>query len=176
MCTTLTVNIGLHNQTGYLAMLFAALFADGIDVNSQEFKIGVLIGSLAAGAVCGLWPLLTGLRNGRPIMGLVGFLTCIPCGLLLGCLLALPVAFVFKLLISALPAPEPSLATDSRYGSFDMKCGSCGARLMASDTVCYSCRQSARGRADDDGPSPLVWVVAAVFAGLGFALVKLLTS
>jgi hypothetical protein len=157
-------------------MPFAALFADGIDVNSQEYKIGVLLGSLAAGAICGLWPLLTGLNRGRPVMGVVGFVTCIPCGFLLGCLLALPVAFVFKLLIGALPEPGPSLATDSRYGSFDMRCGRCGAMLMASDTVCYSCRRPAGGRADDRAPSPVVWVVAAVFAGLGFAAVKLLTS
>jgi hypothetical protein len=156
-------------------MPFTALFADGIDVNSQEYKTGFLIGSLISGAICGLWPLSVGLKKGRPIMGVVGFVTCIPCGYLLGCLLALPVAFVFKLVIGALPESEPSLSGDgdSRYGSSDMKCGRCGALLMAGDTVCYSCRQPV-GRTDDVAASPIMWVVGAVFAGLGFVAVKAL--
>ena len=85
------------------------LFAAGVDVNSPEYQAGVLIGSLAAGVISGLWPLLTGVSKGRPIVGIVGFFTCIPCGYLLGFLLALPVAFVFKTLIGVLPAPAPSL-------------------------------------------------------------------
>jgi len=83
-------------------MLFAA-----VDVNSQEYKNGVLLGSLIAGVICGLWPLLAGLSKGRPIMGIIGFFACIPSAFVLGCLLALPVAFVFKTLISVLPSPEP---------------------------------------------------------------------
>lgn len=56
------------------------LFAAGVDVDSEEYKIGVLLGSLAAGAACGLWPLLTGFSKGRPVAGVVGFLACVPCG------------------------------------------------------------------------------------------------
>ena len=84
------------------------LFAAGVNVHSQEYKNGYLLGSLAAGAICGLWPLCAGLSRGRPLMGVIGFFACIPCGFLLGCLLALPAAFVFKTLISALPTPRPA--------------------------------------------------------------------
>jgi hypothetical protein len=83
-------------------MLFAA-----VNTNSPEYAFAVLLGSLIAGVICGLWPLCVGLSLNRPIMAVIGFFTCIPCGYLLGCLLALPVAFVFKLLIQAMGRPDP---------------------------------------------------------------------
>ncbi len=49
------------------------LFAAAIDVHSQEYKMGVLLGALTVGAICGLWPLLAGISKGRPVIGLVGF-------------------------------------------------------------------------------------------------------
>lgn len=77
------------------------------------------------------------------------------------------------MLIGALPASEPSRFGDSRYDSFDTKCGRCGALLMAGDAVCYTCRRPV-GRADDVAASPVMWVVATVAAGLGYVAVKML--
>ncbi|MBP3955494.1 hypothetical protein J8F10_09390 [Gemmata sp. G18] len=95
-------------------MLFAAvtLFAAGIDVNSRDYKNAQMFGALTAGAVCGLWPLLSGFSKGRPILGIIGFFTCIPSAVFLGCLLSLPVAFVFKLLIGAMGSPKPPRKDD----------------------------------------------------------------
>jgi hypothetical protein len=95
-------------------MLFAA-----VNTHSQEYAFGVLVGSLIAGVVCGLWPLCVGLSQNRPIMGTVGFFTCIPCGFLLGLLLALPVAFVFKLLIQAMGRPNPPSGDEAQNAPFN---------------------------------------------------------
>jgi hypothetical protein len=83
-------------------MLFAS-----VDYNSQAYANGVLIGSLLAGLVCGLWPLLAGASKGQPILGALGLFVCIISGYVLGLLLALPVAFVFAKLIGAMHRPKP---------------------------------------------------------------------
>ena len=92
-------------------MLFATLLAS-IDVNSPEYKAGYTLGVMAAGVGCGLWPLITGLRKDRPVLAILGFFVCIPSASLMGCLLALPVAFVFKLLIDVVGPPRPARRDD----------------------------------------------------------------
>jgi hypothetical protein len=80
------------------------LFADE-DLPAEA--VAVLIGALVAGAVCGLWPLSAGARNGRPGLGVVGFVACVGSGVVLGCLLSLPTAAFFRILIGVLGHPEP---------------------------------------------------------------------
>jgi hypothetical protein len=83
------------------------LFGRAIDYNSRDYHNGHLLGMLAAGVICGLWPLFAGLRKGQPLAGVIGFFACIPFGFLAGCLSALPAAFVFKSLIGAMSGPKP---------------------------------------------------------------------
>jgi hypothetical protein len=79
-------------------MLFA-----GADLPIED--VAVVIGALFAGAVCGIWPLSAGARYGRPGLGVTGFVACLGSGLVLGCLLALPMAVFFRLLIGAMGRP-----------------------------------------------------------------------
>jgi hypothetical protein len=79
-----------------------------VNVNSQAYATGYLLGRLSIGVVCGLWPLFAGLRKGRPLTGVIGFLACIPCGFMFGWLLALPASFVFRTMIGAMNQPKPS--------------------------------------------------------------------
>jgi hypothetical protein len=72
----------------------------------QAFLIGALIGGFIVGVLCGLVPLIVGIVKKRPVLGVVGFVSCVPCGLLLGLLLAGPVAAVFTIIIAVQPTPE----------------------------------------------------------------------
>ena len=69
--------------------------------------VAALIGALFAGALCGLWPLAAGARKGRPGLGVTGFVACVGSGFFLGCLLALPTAILFSVLIALLDHPAP---------------------------------------------------------------------
>ena len=81
------------------------LFANEL---SPEESVFLLIGALFAGAVCGLWPLGAGIRKRRPGVAVTGFIACLISGVVLGCLLALPTAIFFRLLIGVLdPPPMP---------------------------------------------------------------------
>jgi len=81
------------------------LFAQEID---PAFLVGAMIGGVVMGVICGLMPLKAGAAKGRQTLGMVGFACCAISGLLLGCLLALPVAIVFRMVIGFLPpAPSP---------------------------------------------------------------------
>src|SRR5262245_42614258 len=80
------------------------LFADeGLPPDVQNMAI--LMGALFAGALCGLWPLSAGMNKGRTGVGIVGFFACLASGFILGCLLALPTALFFRLLIGLLERP-----------------------------------------------------------------------
>ena len=67
--------------------------------NSTAYWIGVFIGGLSMGAFCGLAPLIAGVIKHRENLGYIGFASCIVSGLLLGIILAAPVALVFTLII-----------------------------------------------------------------------------
>jgi hypothetical protein len=66
-----------------------------------------MFGALIAGLVFGLWPLNAGAQRGRPGLGIVGLVACVVSGFVFGCLLALPVAVFFRLLIGALGDSAP---------------------------------------------------------------------
>jgi hypothetical protein len=83
------------------------LFAEVGGVGLSPEDVAVLVGALFAGAVCGIWPLSAGAHRGRPGLGVTGFVCCVVSGFLLGCLLALPIAVFFRLLIGALGHPNP---------------------------------------------------------------------
>ena len=61
--------------------------------------IGTIVGGLLMGTLCGLGPLIAGRRKGFKTLGLVGFFTCIVCGLILGILLAGPVALIWTVIL-----------------------------------------------------------------------------
>ena len=82
------------------------LFADA-QAEVQIEPVVILIGAIFAGAVCGIWPLTAGAKKGRPGLGVIGFFACLGSGFVLGCLLALPMAIFFRLLIGALDHPPP---------------------------------------------------------------------
>jgi hypothetical protein len=83
-----------------------------------------IVAALAIGVICGLVPLIYGLRKGQTGLAWGGFAACIVAGFLLGIILALPVAAVFTWLIwrgarsaSGTPAPyagEPVATPEDR--------------------------------------------------------------
>jgi Zn-dependent protease with chaperone function len=58
-----------------------------------------IIGATVAGAICGLVPLVYGLARGETGLGLAGFAACLIAGVVLGVLLAVPLAALFAWLI-----------------------------------------------------------------------------
>jgi hypothetical protein len=58
-----------------------------------------IVAGLVVGLICGLLPLITGLVKGRRELAIVGFITTAVGGLILGILLALPIAIGFTLAI-----------------------------------------------------------------------------
>lgn len=84
-------------------MLFAAQDID------PAFLVGAMIGGLVMGVICGLWPLNAGTAKGRTTLGMVGFGVCALSGVALGCLLALPMAILFRMIIGMLPPVGPQM-------------------------------------------------------------------
>jgi predicted lipid-binding transport protein (Tim44 family) len=70
------------------------------------YWIGVFFGGLVAGALCGLLPLLLGMKKQRRGLALASWISCVLSGLILGLLLAVPVASVFTVVILCLKKPE----------------------------------------------------------------------
>jgi hypothetical protein len=71
----------------------------------MAYKMGLLFGALGMGGLCGLLPLIIGMRKGQQGLGLTGFVVCVLCGLVLGVLLAAPAAIVFTLIIVSKARP-----------------------------------------------------------------------
>jgi hypothetical protein len=71
----------------------------------MAYNMGLLFGALGMGSLCGLLPLIFGMRKGQQSLGLAGFVVCVFCGLVLGVLLALPAAIVFTLIIFSKARP-----------------------------------------------------------------------
>jgi hypothetical protein len=83
------------------------LFADWLrpDTNSQAYKTGWMLGAMIAMTICGVIPLVQGLKSGHPLLGTMGaFLTAVGAWYL-GCIGGLPIAFVFSAIIRALGSP-----------------------------------------------------------------------
>ena len=66
--------------------------------DTMDVGDAALIG-LVVGIVCGLIPLVSGFVKGRVALGLIGFAASAVAGVILGLLLALPVAIIFTLAI-----------------------------------------------------------------------------
>ena len=62
--------------------------------------LGLIVGGLVAGTLCGLIPFFLGKKRGQPTLGIVGLVSCIVGGFLGGVIVALPVAGVFALIIA----------------------------------------------------------------------------
>ncbi|MEM9953096.1 MAG: hypothetical protein AAF846_15945 [Chloroflexota bacterium] len=69
-------------------------------MDTSTFIIAAFIGGALAGAFLGLFPLILGWMFDYKKMGLIGFGTCIACGLILGFLLAGPVSLGFTVYIA----------------------------------------------------------------------------
>jgi MFS family permease len=63
------------------------------------YWVGIFLGGFVVGALCGLLPLLVGLKKQRRGLALAGWISCVVAGLILGLLLAIPVALVFTVVI-----------------------------------------------------------------------------
>ncbi len=68
----------------------------------QDFKNGVLIGTAIAMVISAGIPIVTGLIKGRAFIGIIGGLISGISALFLGCLLGLPMACVFVIIIMAM--------------------------------------------------------------------------
>ncbi|HWE94165.1 MAG TPA: hypothetical protein VG269_09395 [Tepidisphaeraceae bacterium] len=70
--------------------------------DKTAYLVGVVFGGLVAGALCGLLPFFLAKNRNRMPLGVAAITTCAVCGLILGLLLALPVALVFTVIIVAI--------------------------------------------------------------------------
>ncbi len=69
--------------------------------NAQTAQIiGMLVGAILIGIVCGLIPLITGIVRKHFVLGIVGLLSCTIGGFILGIILALPIAVIFTVIIA----------------------------------------------------------------------------
>jgi hypothetical protein len=80
--------------------------------NSPEFMAGLVIGSLVAGGLCGLFPLCIGISRKRVDLGIGGMLLCIVCGFCGGLLIAGPMAVIVATAIYAF-TPKPREYSDA---------------------------------------------------------------
>ena len=69
--------------------------------------IGILLGALFVGALCGLLPLFVGLKRQKTGLAVAGLISCVIGGFILGIILALPVAIVFTVIILCTKPPAP---------------------------------------------------------------------
>ena len=74
----------------------------------------LLVAGLIAGLVCGLVPLVYGLMRDRGRLALLGLGASALAGLVLGLILAVPVAAIFAFLIYRSTHPRATAETDSR--------------------------------------------------------------
>lgn len=68
-------------------------------VHDTGYWIGIFIGGFLVGGLCGIAPLIAGSAKNQQTLGYVGLATCVVSGLILGLILAAPVALVFTLVI-----------------------------------------------------------------------------
>lgn len=76
------------------------------DISPVFMLVGAVVGS-AMGFACGKIPMAYATERKRDGLGLAAMITCVMCGLVLGCLLALPAAMIWTLIIVSLgQAPD----------------------------------------------------------------------
>src|SRR5262245_39726441 len=83
----------------------------------DELMAGALLGGMAAGAVCGMAPLMTALRLGRVITGCVCFVLCVGVGAFGGRILGIPTAFVLAGLVSVMGDARTVYPTQNPYAA-----------------------------------------------------------
>lgn len=93
------------------------------------YMIGVFFGGLVAGSLTGLIPFLIGLKKEETTLGIIAIITCSLSGLILGILLAIPVAigFIVAILIKA--------------KNSEMKCPHCAENIKKNAVICKHCKQ-----------------------------------
>jgi len=72
------------------------------------YWVGVFAGGFVVGLLCGLVPFFVGRKKDRASLGVAGLIACVVSGLILGIILALPVAIIFTavIVVSARKGPE----------------------------------------------------------------------
>ncbi len=87
--------------------------------NAEQFGlwIGVLFGGFFVGAICGILPLVFALKKERRGLAIASWVSCVVAGLVLGIILALPVAIIFTIVIVCLKKPGTSI--EPREGEND---------------------------------------------------------
>lgn len=80
-------------------VVYMIVNSSGKGSEGSGFAVGMFLGGAMAGMVCGLLPYFVGKKKGNGKLGGIGFFSCIGAGLILGLLLALPVAIVFTVVI-----------------------------------------------------------------------------
>src|SRR5262245_9849333 len=81
------------------------------------FILGGMIGSTIAVVVCGAIVITAGASKGHVILGIIGALLTVPAAAFGGCLIGLPVAGIFCILIKILPAPKKPLLSATEIES-----------------------------------------------------------
>jgi uncharacterized membrane protein YraQ (UPF0718 family) len=92
------------------------LFAAGTrqDLNAEAFKTGMLFGQMVAMILCGIIPLVQGIKSRQPLMGLMAAFLTASGAWFTGCLGGLPLAVLFSMLIRlfAVPVSDESLRAE----------------------------------------------------------------
>jgi hypothetical protein len=78
--------------------------------------MGMLMGAMTAGVVCGLIPLAVACRKRRLVVAIVVFALTIVAGLAGGFILGLPVAFILSLVVKCIPEAAANLPTMESMG------------------------------------------------------------
>ena len=73
--------------------------------------VGAIVGSLVAGALVGLIPLIIGLKKGKKGLAFGGFAACIVGSLIAGLLLNIPMCVLFTILIFVLDKKTDAAVT-----------------------------------------------------------------
>ncbi len=84
------------------------------------YLLGALVGGFVAGMLCGMIPYYFGKKRKQPQLALAGLMACTLSGVVLGLLLALPVAGAFSLAIALRSQPNQPKAqiADEPQSSF----------------------------------------------------------
>ncbi len=77
-------------------------------MNAEQvgFWTGILFGGFVVGVLCGLLPLILGLKKQRCGLALTSCISCVVSGLILGLILAVPVSIIFTVVILFLKKPK----------------------------------------------------------------------
>ncbi len=76
------------------------------------YWIGVLVGGFVVGTLCSVLPLVLAIKKKRPGLAVLSCICCIVSGLILGLILAVPVAVIFTVVIILLKKPNQSDAVE----------------------------------------------------------------